>query len=104
MTKVKGFESHIATRTVRSKLLEETSLVSWPGNSTGDMPGHTAGAVSAMFRYLPEERYDLLCRIDFKQIWVAQEAQTCNAKAQMEDVHHVARSVRYASFVRILTF
>jgi hypothetical protein len=105
MTEIKGLESHMAMmRTVRSELLKEASPVSWPGNSTGDVSGHAAAAVSAMFRCLTKERYDLLCRIDFKQIWVAQEAQTCNAKAQMEDVHHVARSVRYASFVRILTF
>jgi hypothetical protein len=91
-------------RMVRSELLKETSLVSWPGNSTGDVPGHAAATVSAMFNYLTEERYDLLCRIDFKQIWVAQEAQTRNAKAQVEDVHHVARPVRNASFVWVLTF
>jgi hypothetical protein len=50
MTEIKGLESHMATmRTVRSELLKEASLVSWPGNSTGDMPGHAAATVSAMF-------------------------------------------------------
>jgi hypothetical protein len=105
MTEIKGVVSHMATiRTVRSELLEETSLVSWPGNSAGDVPGHAAAAVSAWFVHLTQGQRDLLCRIDFKQVWMAQEAQARNAKAQVKDVHHVARPVGDAAFVRVLTF